>query len=397
MTQLSMYIDRIEVTKQAKPEGLSILSQGTISVEGWAYDTASSSPPVSVSAVIDDGAIVAGQHGIMRPDVAQRFGSAGLTASGFKAVVAASHLTLGAHTLKLRFAFANGTELETNPLPFEVAGSLQLPAMAVPRIFICASPKTGSTYSKLLLMNYYGIPNVEFHYDWLSEHTLTDRMMQELGDNPYVLQHHAFPREQNLRHIRERRIATVISWRNLADSLISWDDHIRTEGPANPFMYVGDRDSYLAMEDQARYQFLIRHAAPWYLAFYLAWRAEEAPVLMHYEALANDPMSYFRYLIERVSGGVDQERLRTVLGARLENSRYNKGVNGRAAALMSAATRTLLEELIVNHHEDNSELIEELPWRGGAQASLAAGPGSTFQEWHSRFAGTHGAPALALK
>jgi hypothetical protein len=103
---------------------------------------------------------------------------------------------------------------------------------------------------------------------------------------------------------------------------------------------------------------------PWYIDFYLGWRDVHAPLFMHYERIVDDSTGYFAEIIERLSGKVDERRLRGLIGRHFEGSRFNVGRNGRALEKMSEETRNLLEESLRSHYVDLQELIDELPWRG---------------------------------
>lgn len=62
---------------------------------------------------------------------------------------------------------------------------------------------------------------------------------------------------------------------------------------------------------------------------------------------------------------MDEGRLHTILGGDLTGTRRNRGVVGRSASAFTAETRGLLEEMLTEHPEDLSDLLEELPWRTG--------------------------------
>jgi hypothetical protein len=174
------------------------------------------------------------------------------------------------------------------------------------------------------------------------------------------------PRIANIEIMRSSAIAPVVTWRNLADTILSFDDHVGyegTESAAGTFTYIGDRDRYLAMPQQARFQFLIRHMVPWYIGFYLAWRAAKAPLFMHYEDLVDDPAGYFGKIFNVLSGSVDRARLDPILGKPIPNTHFNVGRPNRALERFSDETKALLEETLLQHYGDLSQLIEELPWR----------------------------------
>jgi hypothetical protein len=230
--------------------------------------------------------------------------------------------------------------------------------------------KSGSTFIARVLALYFGAERIEPVPYWgrLEQH-LDEHLLEPYLDRDFVIQMHLRPHVPNVAVIRKQRLSVVYVWRNLGDVIVSFDDHIRNEDHRNPVCYVHDRDRYLAMPVQARYFYLIQHAVPWYIGFYLSWRAirPELPfVETHYESLAEDPFEYFSSVIRALGRPLDEARLRGLLGARPPGTRFNKGVNFRSAALLSEDNKRLLDAMLNAHCEDLSELVTELPWRGEA-------------------------------
>jgi hypothetical protein len=243
--------------------------------------------------------------------------------------------------------------------------------------------KSGSTFISRTLALYYGAERIEPVPYWgrLEQNLHEDRLAPFL-DRGFVLQLHVRPHVPNLEIIRKHALAVVWVWRNLGDVVVSFDDHIRNEDHRNPVCYVHHRDRYLEMPLQERYRYLILHAVPWYLAFYLSWRetGRTLPLVeTHYEQLAADPYGYFAGVIRGLGDEPDEARLRELVASRPAGTRFNKGVNGRSRELLSADNRLLLEDLLRTHCEDLSELLAELPW-SAAPASRKPRPWSRIRE-----------------
>ena len=226
--------------------------------------------------------------------------------------------------------------------------------------------KSGSTFISRTLAQYYGAECIEPVPYWgRLEQNLHEHLIAPHLDQSFVLQLHLMPHVPNLELIRKLGISVVWVWRNLGDVIVSFDDHICNEDHRNPVCYVQDRDRYLAMPLQRRYRYLIEHALPWYLGFYLSWRALRPTlpyVETHYEQLAADPCSYFDDVIRGLGGEPDQARLHELVASRPPGTRFNKGVNGRSRELLSEYNRHLLEDKLRSHCEDVRELLAELPW-----------------------------------
>jgi hypothetical protein len=227
--------------------------------------------------------------------------------------------------------------------------------------------KSGSTFISRTLALYYRAERIEPVPYWgRLEQNLHEHLLAPSLDRGFVLQLHIKPHVPNVEIIRKYGIAVVSVWRNLGDVIVSFDDHIRNEDHRNPVCYVHDRDRYLSMPRQSRYRYLIEHALPWYIGFYLSWRAaspELSVVGTHYEQLASDPYGYFAGVIRGLGDEPEEPRLREVLASRPAGTRFNKGVNGRSRELLSAKNQGLIEGLLGRHCEDLSELLAELPWR----------------------------------
>jgi hypothetical protein len=241
------------------------------------------------------------------------------------------------------------------------------------RLLVACAMKSGSTFIAKVLALYFGAERIEPVPYWgRLEQNLHEHLIEPHLDHGFVLQLHVKPHVSNLELIRRLGIQVVWVWRNLGDVIVSFDDHIRNEDYRNPVCYVHDRDRYLAMPVQRRYRYLIDHAIPWYIGFWLGWqrvRAELPFVETHYEALAEDAFSYFAPAIQGLGHDVDEERMRGILSRQIPGTRFNKGVNNRSATLLSAENKQRLESMLLDHFEDLRPLCGELPWRAAASGS----------------------------
>lgn len=239
--------------------------------------------------------------------------------------------------------------------------------------------KSGSTYVAQVLARYLGAQagNADLDLYWPAEQNLSRALLAPLGDRSFVLQMHLRPHPPNLALLREFGIALLLQWRNLGDVLVSFDDHVRQFSEFQPVCYIHDREAYLALEDQARYAFLIRNALPWYLGFYLAWRRLHARFGV-YERMAADPAAFFREALAELGVPADEARLAQALALRSEADRFNVGRSGRSAERFSAATKRLLEQAVLEYVPagELDVLLWELPWAVPALAARSAHDGA---------------------
>jgi hypothetical protein len=85
------------------PSLVTVGPNESITLEGWAIDSASNAPAGGITAVIDGGKSVAGTYGASRPDVATSFSNTALSPTGFALKIPASILSRGVHDVSLRF------------------------------------------------------------------------------------------------------------------------------------------------------------------------------------------------------------------------------------------------------------------------------------------------------
>lgn len=236
------------------------------------------------------------------------------------------------------------------------------------RILVACPMKCGSTYVARWLTLYFGL---EQHYPlqyWgRKEHNLDGATMDSLKGCSFVLHLHSKPYVSLTRWLTEADVQVVFLWRNIADALVSLDEHIRLEDHRVPACYIHDRLKYSSLSSEERYAFLIQHAGPWFIQIYLMWKQADAtlPVVKgRFEQLVSCPSQFFERLASGLAGSVDRESLASLVGRPIENTRFNQGVSGRSSRLFSERNKWRIERLLREYPEDLSALVNELPWRG---------------------------------
>jgi hypothetical protein len=349
-------------TPAAAAAGVPTVARGTaIHVSGFVIDTARGMVPRRVFGVVDDG-IKVDATVRSRLDVAKHFGNAALADSGFDLAVATRDLLPKEHILSIVAEDADGTLWRVEQRAFVVTPSDTTDTF--PRVIVIGAPKSGSTYTWLVLTKYFGTeeltPGALFRG---TQPLLDDWALERLRGRAYVSHMHLAPNAFNLRAIAAESIAPVVTWRNLGDAIVSNDDHYRRLQETAP---DDDGAQYVAMEQQARYRFLIRFRLADYLSFYIGWRKTNEPIFRFEEMVANEN-AFFTRIVARIAGTVDPERLRSALAAAGSETqtRQNKNVGkiGRSTSSFSDETKALLEETLRDYYLPLDELIAELPWR----------------------------------
>lgn len=254
-------------------------------------------------------------------------------------------------------------EVAGDALAFEIVADTDAPAAGT-RIAVISAMKSGSTFAATVLRRYFAVPGYAFgdlaYAAW--ENNLDDRVLDVVGRGPCILKFHLKADPQNLLALRTNGFAPLLLHRNLADTIVSFDDHLRTRGGANRFGI--DVPAYLALPDGERYRFLIGYALPWFVAFYVGWR-KTGVAMVPYEMLARDPHAFFARAFSVLGLPLDAAKLSGALGApmTLGESNRNVGRPGRSLEAFDGETRALLESVVRHHFEPLDELIDELPWR----------------------------------
>lgn len=367
---------------------------------GWAFAIGSDST-IGMDALIDGREADVTVCRTSRRDVAEHFSRPDLIGCGFRLEIGTEDLRPGMHELVLQFSDEWGSAVRSGVILFELTEVVPFGRMRTPRVLVAAAPKSGCTFVARVLGKYYKVDSTRASFPSNVEHMLGSDVLEQLEGKSWVLPMHMWPRGQNLANLRRHRIETVVTWRNLADAIVSFDDHLQREWEGfggGPEVYLGRRDLWNDTDVQQRYKFLIHNMLPWYVGFYRAWRDMHAPTIMAYERLAIDPIGYFTYLIQRLSGSVDEAWLRTVLeNARVGDygtTRFNVGRNGRAVDAMTDETKALLEDVLQAQIDDTAELLLELPWRGGAEAAIAADPARWMHAERQRVDSNISEPAI---
>ena len=248
-------------------------------------------------------------------------------------------------------------------------------------VLVACSMKSGSTYVSKVLARYLDIPfanRILGYYGYREQNLYPFHFTKELGSQ-FVLHLHLKPYPPHLELIHQHAMKVVYHWRNLGDTIISFDDHVLREHWENPICFIDNDGDYRALSTDARHRYLILHGVPWYIAFHLAWKRLGDPewiVRGTYEEMVGNSAAFFTRIIEGMGFECDRARLRQVLDTHVHDKRFNVGVAGRSITHLSADNKILLERMLTDHPQDLSELLHELPWRLGANAGVCSTPGS---------------------
>lgn len=245
-------------------------------------------------------------------------------------------------------------------------------------LLVACSPKSGSTYVSRTLARYLDAnfaDSVLDYYGYREQNLLEQHFTPELGPR-FVLHLHIKPYPPHLDLIARHRLKVIYLWRNLADTILSLDDHIIKEHWETPAVFIDNGADYRQLTRDARHRFLIEYGLPWYISFYLSWRRVpdcDWLIRCKYEEMVQDNFAFFARILKDIGEPRDEQRLRHILGAPGTHARLNVGVVGRSVEGMSENNKVLLERLLIEYPQNLTELLYELPWWNGFRGRESAG------------------------
>jgi hypothetical protein len=244
-------------------------------------------------------------------------------------------------------------------------------------VLVACSIKSGSTYVSNIIAQYLdaNLDDQILHYYGYREQNLYEwQLTPELGPR-FVLHLHIKPYTPHLELIERHRMKVVYLWRNLADTILSLDDHLLKEDWKTSAVYVDNDPDYRNRSTEERHKFLIQYSLNWYISFYLSWRTVGNPgwlIRCKYEDMVRDKSAFFSRIIQALGQPCDYVRLQRILDANVIGSRFNVGIVGRSLAGLSEANKILLERMLIEHPQNLAELLHELPWWPGNRGRVSA-------------------------
>lgn len=258
------------------------------------------------------------------------------------------------------------------------------------RILVCAPPKSGSTYMANVCGRYLDVDlSLPSALNFVGNHNLTTALGEELSGRRFCFNFHMLPHVLNLLMAQHLGVGLLVVWRNLGDMFVSMDDHTRRESENGPAFYIADLESYHAMPPEQRQLVHVDQMLPWYVRFYLMWRAGGA-TLHPYEQMLLEPAEFFSRILEPLAAPVQRERVVASLEGLPGGNRLNVGRAGRSADQLSDAAKREIEARLLRHPDwqQLEILLWELPWSvpalapvhalDGSVVTAAGGDGSAF-------------------
>ena len=224
-----------------------------------------------------------------------------------------------------------------------------VPLDDAPKLLLACMPKSGSTWLTNVLEDTLGLPARRCYLE-------ADRNEQELdaialfqswGQRTLFVQQHIRYSRITLGLCRAFSTKIVVLTRRLDDVVVSLRDHVERESPECSMFYT-ETEWFAARTPEAQLDFIIDHAMPWYLNFFVGWHralGEHPADILHvrYEDLLGNSAA----CVDRIARfyGTSTVRPGAVDLDRRVGTRFNQGRIGRGRELLSAQQQARLRQL----------------------------------------------------
>lgn len=209
-------------------------------------------------------------------------------------------------------------------------------------LWLIAAPKSGSTWLTVILDNCLKWKQISLVPDY-------DRREQEADLRQIILQGgrrgNIFSPHQHCRYsdntasiITQTGAKVILLCRNIFDTVLSVKDHLDRESRIIPMSYMDD-ESWNALADEQRRDFVIDMIIPWYFNFYCGWFKSSLinsgqVLITTYENLNTNTPEVIGEILDFIEVQKSKVHINDAISkSRLRDTRKNKGVVGRGATL----------------------------------------------------------------
>ncbi|WP_025897845.1 sulfotransferase domain-containing protein [Sneathiella glossodoripedis] len=209
-------------------------------------------------------------------------------------------------------------------------------------LFIACAPKSASTFISHVFAELPGMKRRSLVPGWGErEQELCAIRLSRYNLTHYVAQHHTKYSDTLEKYIKQYNLKPIVLVRNLADTVVSICDHLRTETIKSP-MVAMDR-KHMELDDSTLQEMIARLSIPWFLSFYGSWRYSGAAPIYHYDDYTTEPLNFIMKVAKDLNIGQNSETIeQAIKKAQSKGSlRFNIGKPGRGAYLSQPAKDSL--------------------------------------------------------
>jgi hypothetical protein len=228
-------------------------------------------------------------------------------------------------------------------------------------LFVTCFPKSGSTFLVSALAASTGYTRQFLGYDHLNEQDLYLPSLIDTYNMSVVCHQHTRATFPNLQLIEKFGIRPIVLVRDIFDCLVSLRDHLEKESRQTPVFNAND--GFISKSRAEQFDELIDLALPWYVNFMTSWKSAEqkgvAPMWLTYEDMMADKAGTVRHILEfygldRMSNQVDTAISKVDAS---DNTRFNRGVNGRGRSLLSIEQQQRVIDRFSHFPEEDFSVI----------------------------------------
>lgn len=194
------------------------------------------------------------------------------------------------------------------------ASRWQLSTAKKPRIAVCATPKSGSTWAANVLGKGLGVKARRLCYTYSSnEHDLYVPALLDTVDMGFVSQLHMRATPHNVTLMQDFNIAAVVLTRNIFDAVTSFARDLRVKldlDSPNPgqygYSFVWLTEDMTAWSEEQLIDYSIDYYVPWYMNFLRSWDAYRLILkacTLRYEVLKQAPDQQFQAIYKHFYRG----------------------------------------------------------------------------------------------
>jgi hypothetical protein len=228
-------------------------------------------------------------------------------------------------------------------------------------------PKSGSTFVTNVIAHVAGYRKTQLLSN--GENQDLDPTLTAAARGLGVVAHMHVPGSQMaLRLIKENKIACIVLERNLADAIVSFRDFIEsaeirravdTQGFLNTSHNVIIDQSFYERSKSEQLDFLIDFAVPWYLRFHVSWRKyrerDDVPIFSTtYEEVFAEPAKGIAKMLKFAGMNVSPSTITAAIQAVGRSARFNVGVAGRGASVLSESQIAKIEHMAGQYDADEA-------------------------------------------
>lgn len=213
---------------------------------------------------------------------------------------------------------------------------------------LISSPKSGSTWLGTVLeplLGWHILHLLPYYGRREQEPEIHRLLLAPRNKNVFTPSEHCRYNGEILNLFKVARSQVIFQFRNIFDMVVSFRDHMNSEGVHWSMAYV-DEDTWNSFDDERKLDLIVDMIVPWYFNFYCGWITSEfikdpsRAIIVRYENLREDTVGEVQRVCEFLGEPKNAEDVSAAIElSSRKNTRKNKGVVGRGTTQLNDAQR----------------------------------------------------------